>query len=505
MTGFAEYDRYDALGLAELVKRGEVSPVELLEEAIERRNRINPFINAVILDMGRQARETLRQGVPDGPFSGVPFLIKDLLAAYAGVPLTSGSRAYRHYIPDFDSEMVKRYKASGAVIFGKTNTPEFGLMGVTEPALYGITRNPWHLERTPGGSSGGAAAAVAAGIVPMASGGDGGGSLRIPASCCGLVGFKATRGRNPHGPAVSEPWFGQVQEGVISRSVRDTAAMLDATHGPDQGALYAAPSYSGRFLDEVSVAPGRLRIAWTAEPLLRDGVMEPECLKGLEATVRLLESLGHEVVEAAPVLDKQALAEGYLLRIAAATAGEVGEAERTLGRRLTLDDFETETWSLVRLGQSFTAGALDNANRLIYGQLRRFDAFMQGYDVFLTPTLASPPPGFGEFRLKGAEKWLAPLAKRFPVGPLVHLLPILTRLAEQNFRWVTSTPVMNMSGHPSVSLPLHWTTDNLPVGMMFTGRFGDEATLFRLAGQLEKASPWAHRCAPVHAGSSGLK
>lgn len=505
MTGFAEYDRYDALGLADLIRRRQVTPLELLEEAIARRNRLNPFINAIVLEMDREARQTLQNGIPDGPFAGVPFLIKDLLAAYAGVPMTSGSRAYRDYVPDFDSEMVKRYKAAGAVIFGKTNTPEFGLMGVTEPVLFGATRNPWNLERTPGGSSGGAAAAVAAGIVPMASGGDGGGSLRIPASCCGLVGFKPTRGRNPHGPAVTEPWFGQVQEGVVSRSVRDSAAMLDATHGPDSGALYAAPAYHGRFLDEVSTPPGRLRIAWSSQPLLRDGQLDPVCREGLERTVRLLESLGHELVEATPELDRQALAEGYLLRIAAATAGEVPEAERTLGRKLRLDELETETWSLVRLGQSFSAGDLDNANRIIYSQTRRFDQFMQGYDVFLTPTLAAPPPGFGEFRLKGAERWLAPLAKRFAAGPLVHLLPILSRLAEQNFQWVASTPVMNMSGHPSVSLPLHWTADHLPVGMMFTGRFGDDATLFRLAGQLETASPWFDRVSPLIARARGLK
>lgn len=500
MSGFAEYHRYDALGLAGLVRRGEVSPQELLEEAMRRRNRLNPRLNAVVLEMDDLARETLRRGIPaDGVFAGVPFLIKDLLAAYAGVPLTSGSRAWRHYVPDYDSEMVRRFKAAGLVIFGKTNTPEFGLMGVTEPALFGICRNPWDTGRTPGGSSGGAAAAVASGMVPMASGGDGGGSLRIPASCCGLVGFKPTRGRNPHGPAVTEPWFGQVQEGVVSRSVRDTAAMLDATHGPDTGALYAAPPVSGRFLDQVTTEPGRLRIAFSREPLLRRGSLSTESLAGLERTVGLLESLGHELVEATPDLDREQLAQGYLLRIAAATAGEVPEAERVLGRRLRLEELETETWALVRLGQSFTAGDLDNANRVIYSQLRRFDRFMQDYDVFLTPTLSSPPPGFGEFRLKGLEKWLSPLAKRIPAGPLVHLFPVLERLAEQNFQWVASTPVMNMSGHPSVSLPLHWSAENLPVGMMFTGRFGDEATLFRLAGQLERASPWFERVSPLMA------
>ena len=496
MSSFKEYGRYDALGLADLVRRGDVSAMELLDEAIRRCERLNPALNAVIHRMDGMAREAVVKGVPAGMFSGVPFLVKDLLGAVAGVPMTSGSRAYRAYIPDYDSEMIRRYKASGVVIFGKTNTPEFGLMGVTEPELHGITRNPWSLERTPGGSSGGAAAAVASGIVPMAGGGDGGGSLRIPASCCGLVGFKPTRGRNPHGPAVTEPWFGQVQEGVISRTVRDTAAMLDATHGPDVGALYAAPRFRGSFLEETRKPARRLRIAWSAEPMLRDGGMDPSCVEGLHRTVRLLESLGHELVEASPRLNKAWLAGGYLMRIAAATAGEVGEAERVLGRRPGLDEFETETWALVRLGQSFTAGDLDDANRRIYSQLRLFDGFMQQYDVFLTPTLAGPPPGFGQFRLQGAERWLAPIAKRVPLGPLVHVLPVLERLAEQNFGWVTSTPVMNMSGHPSVSLPLHWTEDNLPVGMMFTGRFGDEATLFRLSAQLEQAQPWFDRRPP---------
>ena len=493
MFYFKEYAKFDALGLAELVKRREVSATDLLDEAIRRCDAVNPAINAVIYRMDGIARHTIAKGVPDGVFAGVPFLVKDLLAALAGVPMTSGSRAYRGYVPDYDSELMRRYKATGAVIFGKTNTPEFGLMGVTEPELHGITRNPWHLERTPGGSSGGSAAAVAAGIVPMASGGDGGGSLRIPASCCGLVGFKPTRGRIPHGPAVSEPWFGQVQEGVITRSVRDTAAMLDATHGTEVGALYAAPRFDGSFLAETTVPPGRLRIAWSAEPLLRDGTMDPACIDGLHRTVKLLESLGHELVEAGPRFNKEHLAAGYLMRIAAATAGEVGEAERLLGRRPGLDEFETETWALVRLGQSFTSGDLENANRLLYAQLREFDRFMQGYDAFLTPTLSAPPVGFGEFRLKGAEKWLAPVAKRVPLGPLVHFLPVLSHLAEQNFQWVTSTPVMNMTGHPSVSLPLHWSGDNLPVGMMFTGRFGDEATLFRLSGQLEQAQPWFGR------------
>ncbi|HNB19083.1 MAG TPA: amidase, partial [Agitococcus sp.] len=355
MTGFSDYANYDALGLADLVKKGEVTPTQLLEEAIKRRNQVNPHINAVIRQMDDLAYRTIENGLPQGTFAGVPFLIKDLLAAYAGVPMTNGCRAYQDYVPNYDSEMVKRYKATGAVIFGKTNTPELGLMGVTEPELHGATRNPWNLQRTSGGSSGGAAAAVAAGIVPMAAGGDGGGSLRIPASCCGLVGFKPSRGRNPYGPAMAEPWFGQVQEGVISRSVRDTAAMLDATHGRDVGALYDAPTVKGTFLAAVSKSPKRLKIAYSQEALLSDALLDAECLRGLKYTVDLLSSLGHEVVEATPPIDKRQLADGYLLRIAAATAGDVFATEQIIGRPVELEDFETETWSLARLGQSFSA------------------------------------------------------------------------------------------------------------------------------------------------------
>lgn len=494
---FKEYDQYDALGLAALVQQKQVSAEELLLEAIHRCDRVNPSINAVIYRMEELALRSIQQGLPKGIFQGVPFLVKDLLAAIKGVPLTSGSRAYKDYIPNYDSTMIQRYKASGVVIWGKTNTPEFGLMGVTEPELHGATRNPWHLQHTSGGSSGGAAAAVAAGIVPMASGGDGGGSLRIPASCCGLVGFKPTRGRNPHGPVYSEPWFGQVQEGVVSRSVRDTAAMLDSTHGADVGNLYAAPAVEGSFLAAVRQEPKRLRIAYSGEPLLRQGSMHSDCIQGLEQTVKLLENLGHDVIEATPTLHKQHLAHGYLMRIAAATAAELPEAERTLQRKIFLEDFETETWALIRLGQAFSAGDLDYANRLLYTELRHFDAFMQDYDVFLTPTLAAPPVALGEFRLKGIEKLLAPIATRVSLGRAVHFLPVLEHLAEQNFKWVTSTPVMNMSGHPSVSLPLFWNAEQLPIGMMFTGRFGDEMTLFKLAGQLEQAQPWFNRRAPI--------
>ncbi|WP_372765649.1 amidase, partial [Litorivivens sp.] len=286
---FKEYADYDALGLAKLVADGQVTPSELLDEAIRRRDAVNPEINAVVHPMDDVARQTIANPLPKGPFTGVPFLLKDFCAAYAGVPLTNGSRAFKEYVPDYDCELVKRFKASGVVTFGKTNTPEFAIVGATEPALHGTCRNPWNPQRTVGGSSGGSGAAVAAGIVPMASGGDGGGSLRIPAACGGLVGFKASRGRVPHGPLHGDPWYGQVQDGVITRSVRDSAAMLDAIRGTDLGAPYAEPPLTGTLLDACTRAPKKLRIAFSDQPLMRDGKLHPDAIKGLNQTVTLLQ------------------------------------------------------------------------------------------------------------------------------------------------------------------------------------------------------------------------
>ncbi len=499
MSGFAEYDRYDALGLAGLVQRGEVSAEDLLEEAIRRRDAVNPRINAVVRNMDDIAREAIAAGLPDGPFRGVPFLLKDFGAAYRGVPMSNGSRAYRNYVPDYDSELVSRFKASGLVTFGKTNTPEFALMGATEPLLHGITRNPWNPTRTAGGSSGGSAAAVAAGIVPMASGGDGGGSLRIPGACCGLVGFKASRGRVPHGPAAGDPWYGQVQDGVISRSLRDSAAALDAIRGMDIGAPYAEPPGPDSFLAACQQAPGKLRIALCREPLMVDGELHADCLQGLNHSAALLRELGHEVVEAAPALDKAQLAEGFLLRLMASTAGDVREAEALLGRKLEHGELEDETWMLVQLGRSFSAAQFDIAHRRLFTQSRRFAQFMQDFDVILTPTLGKPPVEHGYFRLSGIDKWLAPLLTRCPIGPLAGKLDITAHFAEKSFNWVSSTMAFNISGNPSVSLPLYWNTEQLPIGLMFTARFGDDETLFRLAGQLEKAQPWWDRRAPIYA------
>ena len=494
---FHEYANYDALGLAELIKSRQISAAEVLEEAIRRRDAVNPQINAVVYNMDAIARAQVNQALPDAPFAGVPFLLKDFCAAYAGVPLTNGSRAFKNYVPDYDCELVKRLKASGVITFGKTNTPEFAIVGATEPALHGITRNPWNPERTAGGSSGGSGAAVAAGIVPMASGGDGGGSLRIPAACGGLVGFKASRGRVPHGPMHGDPWYGQVQDGVISRSVRDSAAMLDAIRGADLGAPYAEPALPGSLLDACQKAPGKLRIAFSERPLMREGALHPEALKGLQRTVTLLQELGHELVEAHPPLHYEHLVEGYLLRIAASVGGEIIATENLLGRKLHYEDLEPETWMLAQLGRSYSAARFDIAHRRLYTESRRFEAFIQEYDVFLTPTLSGPPVEHGYFKSRGLENWLAPIASRLPLGPLAANKSTLQRLADQAFDWVCATMAFNITGNPSVSLPLHWSDDRLPVGMMFTAPFGRDDQLFTLAGQLEQAQPWWHQRPPL--------
>lgn len=500
MSGFPEYDQYDATGLASLVANGSVTPEALLEEAIARAERVNPSINAIVEPLHDYARELLRAGIPEGPFSGVPFLLKDLGQAMRAAPMRNGSRYFADYVPDYDSEMVARFKRAGLVTFGKTNTPELGLVGTTEPRLSGPTRNPWAAERVAGGSSGGAAAAVAAGIVPMASASDGGGSIRIPAACVGLVGLKPSRGRNPSGPELGEGWYGQVQHGVISRSVRDTAAALDATAGGDAGMPYCAPPPPLRFIDEAAREPGALRVAVCRTPLCAPGALDPECLRGLDHTIKLLESLGHHVVEADPPLDRMPLACAFMLRIMACTAAEVRQAEAVIGRAPARHDLEPVTRAFANLARSWNAVDLTLANRTIEAQMRGLGRFMQDYDVLVTPTLACPPPLLGVFEPRGADALLTALASRVPLGPLPRWGDTLEQLVTNNFTFVVSTMVANMSGEPSITLPLHWTADNLPVGMMFTAPLYEEATLLRLAGQIETAQPWRDQRPPIHAG-----
>jgi amidase len=496
MSDFGEYEKYDGLGLAELVRKGEVSPSELIEMSIERIEQLNPRLNAVIYKMYDSARKAAEDSLPDGPFQGVPFLLKDLLAECAGVPMQSGCRFLKGFVPDHDSEMITRFKAAGLIIVGKTNTPEFGLVPVTEPELFGPSCNPWDLTRTTGGSSGGSAAAVASGMVPMAHGNDGGGSIRIPASCCGVFGLKPTRGRNPMGPDRGEVWHGLVSDHVLTRSVRDSAAMLDATAGPETGAPYYVPAPSRPFLEEVGADPGKLRIAFSSAPLLPAKVHD-DCVRALQKTVTLCRELGHEVVETAPQIDGKAFAKAFLTMICGEVKANIEEAEVPLGRKASFKDFEPGTWAAGLLGKRIKAAEFSKAIRLIKSSARPIGRFFENYDIFLTPTLATPPVRTGALQPGKAETVAMNVLGRINAGRLINALAGIEALAEQTFKFIPYTPVFNATGQPAMSVPLYRNDAGLPIGMHFVGRYGDEATLFRLAGQLERAVPWFDRRPPI--------
>jgi amidase len=495
MNVFPEYDQYDGLGLAEMVRTKQVTPAELVEAAIQRLEKHNPRLNAVVYSLYDQARTAAQGRLPDGPFRGVPFLLKDLIATVAGVPTGCGNRLLKNLPATHDSELVERFKAAGVIILGKTNTPEFGLVPYTEPEATGVTHNPWDLARSPGGSSGGSAAAVAARLVPLASGGDGGGSIRIPASCCGVFGLKPTRGRNPTGPDAGEIWRGFVVEHVLTRTVRDSAAMLDATAGADIGAPYPAPPSARPFLEEVTAEPGKLRIAFTSRPFLGQNVHD-DCVQGLLSTVELLQQLGHELIEDAPRIDAEVFAVAFLTIVAAECRADIEWAAGLAKHRPSLRDFEAATYSLGLLGQALSASDYANASRQLQVAAREIGRFSERYDVLLTPTLAQPPVLIGALQPSGSERLLLKLVGTLNAGWLLKSPKLLKPLAAKTFDYIPYTPIFNVTGQPAMSVPLHWNAAGLPIGMHFVGRFGDEATLFRLAGQLERARPWFDRAPP---------
>ena len=459
----------DATAQAELVRNKEVKPIELVEAAISRIEKLNPTLNAVVTPMYELARTAAGGQLPDGPFTGVPFLLKDILAAYAGVRLTLGSKLLHNFVPDHDSELVVRLKQAGLIIVGRTNAPEFGLLPTTEPLLFGPCRNPWDTDRTTGGSSGGAAAAVAAGMVPMAHGNDGGGSIRIPASCCGIFGLKPTRARNPLGPDFGDVMNGLVVEHALTRSVRDSAALLDATAGPDVGDPYWAPPPERPYFQEVGADPGRLRIAFTTKAVT-DVTVHADCVQAVEDAAKLCADLGHEIEEKSVPLNAEMLVGAFSVLWAAGT----GSTIKALGG--TRDQVEPLTWAQKEMSDQYSAADYILAMQTLQGISREFARFFQDYDVLLTPTLAEPPLPLGSFNSP-------------PDNPLQGFY----RSAE----FVCFAPVCNMTGQPGMSVPLFWNNDNLPVGSHFIGRFGEEATLFRLAAQLEEARPWAERRPPV--------
>jgi amidase len=424
----------------------------------------------------------------------VPFLLKDLLATEAGVPTSHGCRFFRDAVVDHDSELVVRQKRAGLLILGKTNASELGILPVTEPLLWGPTRNPWALDRTCGGSSGGSAAAVAAGFVPMAHGTDGGGSIRIPASCCGLFGLKPTRGRNPFGPDYGEGWHGIVQEHCISRSVRDSAALLDATAGPDLGAPYAAAPPSRPFAEEAGREPGRLRIAFTARSLLGRDV-HPDCVAAVEKAAKLCESLGHIVEEGTPPIDRAQVTHAYLVLTSAETAAAIDGGARLLGRDLDPSQFEPGTWFFAQAGRAHTAAELAAAVHVMHAQGRSVARWFETRDVLLTPTLAQPPLPIGALDPRPLERAALTALRLVPSRKALRLA--LEQLAERAFEFAAFTPLANLTGQPAMSVPLHWTAAGLPIGTQFVARVGEEGLLLRLAAQLEKAQPWFEKRAPV--------
>lgn len=472
------FDDLDAVGLAELVRSRQISPSELLATAIDRIESRNPTINAVVRTMFDEAQQTVGNGVPDGPLAGVPLLLKDLRATYGGVPTTSGSRYFLDNVAPRDSELVARYKAAGMVILGKTNTPEFGGAPTTESSLFGATRNPWNLEHSAGGSSGGAAAAVAAGMVPLAHGSDGGGSVRIPAGCCGLFGFKATRGVNPAGPDYGEAWNGLSAEHVITRSVRDSAVVLDASSGPAPGDPYCAPHYDSSFASEVSRDPGRLRIAVQTTTAAGTSA-HPDCVAAIHDVARLLEDLGHTIVEAKPQYDNVAAGGAFRLVIASNVNASLAQYQRRIGRGPQPGELENINAMLAAEAARASASDFVEATWALHQVGRDVAPFFAEYDVLLAPTVSAPP---------------------VPLGYLDITSTDLDDYLVKVFSWIPFTAMANQAGLPSMSVPLVWNEAGLPIGTCFTAGFGRDGLLFRLAGQLEQARPWFNRRAPIAKG-----
>jgi amidase len=471
MSRFAEYERYDATGLADLVRRRQISPGELLDAAIERVEARNPAVNAVTMPLYDYGRAAIAKGLPDGPFTGVPFLMKDLSAAIAGVPMTRSSRFFADApAPTADSEHVARLKRAGLVIFGRTNTCELGLSLTCEPQMHGPTRNPWDLTRISGGSSGGAAAAVGARMLPMAHATDGFGSIRAPAACCGLVGLKPTRGRNTMAPGLGEGLGGCSIEHAVSLSVRDSAALLDATCGPGTGDPYVAPPPARLFGQEVGADPGALRVAFTS--LAPNGAkVEAESLRVLAEVAKLCADLGHRVAEADPAIERAVVVPTFLTLAAANTIVNLA-SHPTKGRSAQANEVETVTWATAKLGEKISGADYVRATQAAHRLGRQMAAFHADWDVLLTPGLATVPVKLG---------WID------------MMMGDVDEYWRRVFAFSPFTVWFNLTGQPAMMLPIGRSPEGLPVAVQIVGRYGDEATLFRLAARLEAARPWFER------------
>ena len=489
-----DYSRHDGLGLADLVRRGEVGAAQVCDAAIACIEAVNPTLNAVIARRFDQACAEARRVAPgdDRPFAGVPVLLKGLVQTHRDLPSPEGSRFLADYRPAATSELAARMEAAGAIVLGKTNVPELGLLAATEPELFGPTRNPWDLTRSTGGSSGGSAAAVASGMVPIAHGGDGGGSLRIPASCCGLFGLKPSRGRNPPGPPPYHALCGLLLvEHVLTRSVRDSAAMLDATSRTMVETLLQSPAPDGGFLAALDQPPRRLRCALLDAPLF-NATVDPACRAGVQAAGRLLADLGHAVepVDRLPV-DVDALREAFMVLYLADAAHVIDAFSDKLGRGPRTREMEPVTWVLRCLGREIGGAALTAAIARAQEAQWAMTRFHATYDILVSPVLAAPPPPLGSDHVSSLERALIRLLHRVLMPPVTTM--IRRRTWREAYEWVGYTQLANLTGAPAMSVPLHWTPEGLPVGINMSSGFGGEALLLRLAAQLEQAAPWSQR------------
>ncbi|HEX3809444.1 MAG TPA: amidase family protein [Rhizomicrobium sp.] len=469
-----DYAKYDGIGLAGLVAKKKVKPSELVEEAIFRAEALNPKLNFLVYRDYDRARDAAKKK-PKGVFGGVPFFLKDIFALAEGMP----TRQAAQFLPPIpwphDSVMTARFRAAGLIPLGKTNVPEFGLVATTESKLYGPAHNPWNLAHSTGGSSGGSAAAVAAGIVPLAHANDGGGSIRIPASACGLVGLKPTRGRTTFAPDFGDIIDGLANDLVVSRSVRDTAAALDAIKGNIPGDPYYAPPPAASYLDSMKRAPKKLRIAFATKKL--DGQpLHADCVAAVKHAAKLCEKLGHNVEEASPALDQQALIPAFMAFWCGGLAAGIDTIAALTGQKPTADKFEGLTWGLYEAGKKIPASEYLMAKDALQRAAREAAKFHETYDVWLTATLGKPPVKLGTFDMEERDP-----VKSF--APMIDYVPF--------------TAMQNATGQPAINLPLYWNKEGLPIGVQFVGRFGDEETLLKLAGQIEKAAPWADRYADI--------
>ncbi|MTT51433.1 amidase [Alcanivorax sp. VBW004] len=490
---FEEYRQFDAIGLADLVARGEVTAAELLELAIARADAVNPQLNGLIIPLYDMARKQAT-GPLSGPLAGVPMLVKDLFQEIGGAPNYQGNKARKasDVHAQRDSTLVARWKQGGLVPFGRTNTPEFGAKGITEPDSFGPARNPWNPDHTPGGSSGGSAAMVAAGVVPVAGANDGGGSIRIPAACCGLFGLKPGRGRTPWGPEFTEAMHGIAVNHVLTRSVRDSALLLDIAQGDERGSLFQIAPPTQTYAQSAASRPGKLRIGFsTRSPLGTD--VDPEAIRAVEKTVALLRDLGHEVVDAEPQMDAKQMCMDWLSVWFGQCAAEVDEVKAITG--CGDEGFELDTLAIAAFGRATPAHEYVKCQTRWQQYMIAMDTFLEQYDFWLTPTLAMPPAGIGAMATPPWQQAALKMLLKVGGEKLLMKTGMIEQMAMENFKYMPFTQFANVTGVPAMSVPLHWCDSSpgstgLPLGSQFVGGHGDEGKLLALAAQLEEAAPW---------------